>query len=151
MSSPSFWYCGFCRYGPMTLAIVDHCVICFRQRDFYATYETTKSSSIGKQPAIMLLPAASLDTPQVDSLPARASKLDRPSATMDYQCGIIYGNKSYHHRHHSVHPSSPRQDIDQQTISDQPVIPTKWFCCQCVQLPPPPPIVYMIREADSLR
>lgn len=33
------WFCGHCYFGPMMIEIAEHCMICYRQRDSYATYE----------------------------------------------------------------------------------------------------------------
>lgn len=40
------WFCGHCLYGPMLIATTDHCVICFRRRDIYATYGQHDLSTI---------------------------------------------------------------------------------------------------------
>ena len=35
----TYWFCGNCRKGPMTIKFDFHCVFCFRQKDCYAYYD----------------------------------------------------------------------------------------------------------------
>ena len=38
------WYCGWCRKGPMSIDLDEHCCYCYRQKDTYATYDAGTSS-----------------------------------------------------------------------------------------------------------
>lgn len=38
-SMATTWFCGHCSFGPMMIETTDFCVVCYRQRDSYATYE----------------------------------------------------------------------------------------------------------------
>lgn len=44
------WFCGHCHYGPMIMATTEHCVMCLRQRDNYATYANDQSSIASTAP-----------------------------------------------------------------------------------------------------
>lgn len=37
-SMTTIWFCGHCSFGPMMIETTEFCMVCHRQRDFYATY-----------------------------------------------------------------------------------------------------------------
>lgn len=133
MSPPQSWYCGNCKFGPMSVSIDDYCVDCHRQRDAYATYEDLGTPHTYSHVAEVLPPSTSFEVPSPGTLRSATSKSERlSSASMTYRHDLCHGDGSCHEWDHAAGQSTPML-VSTQQFGYGPGALTKWFCCGCTE------------------
>lgn len=124
------WYCGHCGYGPMDSATSLHCVICYRQKDMFATYPACTSSTSARA-AVMLPPTGHPSASSFESLPLDTSNPE--SSTTGVAClGKSRPDSITRHgrRPNGYHSESKGLRRGQTFYCSLPAM-TKWYCCEC--------------------